>query len=285
MMIIIYLKEIKNGKIRKVRNILHCPTEHKNSFGNKWKDNEGNYPLLAVINNNSIEMVKLLIKYVNDKKFFLKINEDDKECFPFLYAIIINNAEIVKLLIDYAKSNKNNVKLDTNVKGNDGLYPFLEATDYDCVNNNKIHLEINEKDNEGNYLLLAAIDNNNNNIEIIRLLIWYINNNINNVKLDINDIDENGHNIRKRKGYRKNLFLFFEKWWYKQLRINKERCQLKKKNVSLLINLKNNNYSENNDYNNNEKIKLTENKILEKEKNIKGKYFDSLKIMTLTANS
>ncbi|KAL6628800.1 hypothetical protein U3516DRAFT_739097 [Neocallimastix sp. 'constans'] len=49
--------------------------------------------------------------------------------------------------------------------------------------------------------------------------------------------------------------------------------------------LRNDDINKNNDYNNNEKIKLTENKILEKEKNIKGKYFDSLKIMTLTANN
>jgi len=73
-------------------------------------------------------MIKLLIKYGNDNKIILNLNEKNKwECYPFLVATNKNNIEIIQLLIEYA--NKNNIVLELNKESKNGDNPIFWAID------------------------------------------------------------------------------------------------------------------------------------------------------------
>jgi len=151
------------------------------------------YPLLKAIENDNIEIVKLIINYANENNIILQLNDkDDSGFYPILSAIIKDDLEILKLIIDYAK--KNNIILDINEKDNCGVSSFTIAvvkgyefvkTIMDYANENNIILKINEKDNDGSYPLLIATFVNKH--EIAKLIINYAN--ANNITLTINGSD------------------------------------------------------------------------------------------------
>eukprot|EP00833_Pecoramyces_ruminatium_P018486 jgi/Orpsp1_1/1192518/evm.model.d7180000093936.1 len=193
------LKAIKNKNIEKVKLILENSTKNKKILNlNEIKDKDGYYPLLLTI------YVKLLIEYALNHNISLEYDEN--------YEKIENNSEIKKLLEDYEKYKKDPkkvkflmdyaehhyaeyhyVNLKINDKNNDGIYAFLNA----MLNNNieiaKLLIEYVEKNdiilniNKQNVKKDYPVDLaiRHNNIEMIKLLIEYSNNNNNNIPLDI----------------------------------------------------------------------------------------------------
>ena len=91
------------------------------------KDNNGKYPLLEAIEINNIEMVKLLIYYVNKHNIILEINEKASNWkISLLYAIDKNHIKMAKLLIDYAK--RHDIILKINDRDDFRIYPLLAST-------------------------------------------------------------------------------------------------------------------------------------------------------------
>jgi len=79
------------------------------------KNEYGNDSLHLSIDNNNMEMVKLLMEYANQHHIILNINEKNENGWsPLLNSSNINNAEIVKLLMEYA--DEHDIILDINEK-------------------------------------------------------------------------------------------------------------------------------------------------------------------------
>lgn len=81
----------------------------------KKKNNYHNYLLSCSIENNTIDILRLLIKYAQNKHFILGVNEcnttiNDDNSNPILLAIMKNNIEMVQLLMEYAENNNINLR-------------------------------------------------------------------------------------------------------------------------------------------------------------------------------
>jgi len=94
-----YKNKTKLSK-KELQNIVNNLNQGIIKINNKTKD--GNYLIFEAINNNNIEIVKLLIKYANKNRIILELNEKDMNGnTPILEAIKMNYIEIVKLLMKY----------------------------------------------------------------------------------------------------------------------------------------------------------------------------------------
>ncbi|ORY67988.1 hypothetical protein LY90DRAFT_504464 [Neocallimastix californiae] len=133
------------------------------------KNDSYDYPFLYAVKMNSIEIVKLLLKYARECQVLLEIEddyfykpnentEDEKFINPLLCSIEHDNKEIVKLIMDYA--NETNITLEIN----------------------RNHL-IDRPIEMINYPLICAIKKNN--FEIVKLLMDYANKN--NIVLDLHE--------------------------------------------------------------------------------------------------
>ena len=69
------MKAIENKKFERVKSILKNSTEDKKKIL-KLNVKDGNYPLYWTISNNNIEIVQLLIGYVNQHQIILEYNKE-----------------------------------------------------------------------------------------------------------------------------------------------------------------------------------------------------------------
>jgi len=90
------------------------------------KNEEGQYPLLLICNNNNTRMLKSLLKYAIQNNIALNLNEKDEEGqFPLLFIYKNNNIDMIKFLIFYANEYEILLKLDE--EDNDGYQPLVMA--------------------------------------------------------------------------------------------------------------------------------------------------------------
>eukprot|EP00833_Pecoramyces_ruminatium_P004284 jgi/Orpsp1_1/1178316/evm.model.c7180000064811.1 len=227
--------------------------------------------LLSAISNDNIEEIKSILKYSNENKKILNLNniKDEHGQYPLLVAIkYSSNIELIELLIEYAE--QHHLTLELNEKDNGkGDYPLLSAISNNNNNNNNIEiikllieysnrhqliLNLNEKNKWGDYPLLSAISNNN--IEIVKLLTEYaIEHQIileYNKKNYINYIEKSEifellENYEKEKELRKleKEKLEWEKGAIERLKSEqrmKERLEKERLEKELLENIRNNNF-------------------------------------------
>jgi len=97
---------IKNNDINKVHSILKQAQEE--NFDINKKNSERNYPFLWAVINGNIDIVQAIIDYANKNNIILNITDKDNDGDdPLMYVINGNQNEIFKLILDYATEKKN----------------------------------------------------------------------------------------------------------------------------------------------------------------------------------
>eukprot|EP00833_Pecoramyces_ruminatium_P008659 jgi/Orpsp1_1/1182691/evm.model.c7180000082261.1 len=182
------------------------------------KDNKGNYPLYYASSKSNTEIIKLLKDYshknniklewdskISSNEELLKIIEEEIEEdktteYESKLWDAIKNEEVSDLKSLLNDASENNIKLNINIKDENGNYPILLSTInnnvklinilIDYAYKNGIILEINDKNNsDGYYPFLYA--SNNDNIRIVKQLIEYAT--VNKIIININDKSKDGN--------------------------------------------------------------------------------------------
>jgi len=183
------LQAVINDNFKMIKMIMKYIVENNVIFNPNYHENTNDNLISYALSKNDIELVIMIINYVNQNNITLdiaKYYDEDNLCSSIIYAMENDYIDMVTKMMEY--SIDNNIVFNINYQvGSTGKYLLLYATfknnielvkkiiayanQYNCI------LKIDDKDNFGNYPLYCCIKNNNT--DMFRLIVDYsINKNI-----------------------------------------------------------------------------------------------------------